>query len=102
MEDLAVLRGGGVDWECEEDLTALSRQDIALRLESLREEGRRARDYTRQVLQDAIDDLILAELVGRGTASLPPEELAQVLLGDAPAPGAPMDAGGTGPARGLL
>jgi hypothetical protein len=100
MDDLAVLRGGAFDWECAEGLTALSRQDLALRLESLREEGR-ARDYRRQVLQDGID-LILAELVGRGTASLPLEELARALLGDAPAPGGPMDAGGTGPARGLL
>ena len=98
MDDLGVLRGGGVDWEGAEDLTALSRRDLASRLESLREEGR-ALDYRRQLLQGRID-LILAELAGRDTAALPPEELARVLLGEVPARGAAMDTA-TDPARDL-
>ena len=98
MDDLGVLRGGGFDWEGAEDLTALSRQDFASRLESLREEGR-VLDYRRQLLQGRID-LILAELAGRDTAALPPEELARVLLGEVPARGAAMDTA-TDPARDL-
>jgi hypothetical protein len=98
MDDLGVLRGGGFDWEGAEDLTALSRRDLASRLESLREEGR-ALDYRRQLLQGRID-LILAELAGRDTAALPPEELARVLLGEVPARGAAMDTA-TDPARDL-
>ena len=98
MDDLGVLRGGGFDWEGAEDLTALSRQDLASRLESLREEGR-VLDYRRQLLQGRID-LIQAELAGRDTAALRPEELARVLLGEVPARGAAMDTA-TDPARDL-
>ncbi len=85
MDDSGVPRGGGFDWEGADDLTALSRQDLASRLESLCEEER-ALSYRRQVLQGRID-LIRAELVGRGTVALPPEELARVLLGEGPARG---------------
>ncbi len=98
MDDLGVPRGGGFDWEDAEDLTALSRRDLAFRLESLREEGR-VLDYRRQLLQGRID-LVLAELAGRDTASLPPEELARVLLGEGPAREAAMDTA-TEPARDL-
>ncbi len=91
MDDLGVPRGGEFDWEGAEDLTALSRQDLASRLESLCEEER-ALGYRRQVLQGRID-LIRAELVGRGTVALPPEELARVLLGDGPARGSAADLG---------
>ena len=98
MEDLGVPRGGGFDWEDAEDLTALSRQTLTSRCESLREEGR-ALDYRRQLLQGRID-LVLAELAGRDTAALPAEELARVLLGEVPARGAAMDTA-TDPARDL-
>jgi len=80
MDDIGVTRGGGFDWEDAEDLTALSRRDLAARLDSLCEEER-ALSYRRQILQGRID-LIRAELVGRGCAALPPEELARVLLGE--------------------
>jgi len=89
MDDLGVPRGGGFDWDDVEDLTGLSRECLALRFELLCEEGR-ALDYRRQLLQGRID-LILAELAGRDTAALPPEELARVLLGGGPAKGAAMD-----------
>lgn len=85
MDDSGVPRGGDFDWEGAEDLTVLSRQDLESRLESLCEEER-ALGYRRQVLQGRID-LIRAELVDRGTVALPPEELARVLLGEAPVPG---------------
>ena len=98
MDDLGVPIGGAFDWYDAEDLTGLFRECLALRIESLCEEGR-ARDYRRQVLQDGID-LILAELVGRGTASLPLEELARALLGEVPAREAAIDTA-TDPARDL-
>jgi len=83
MDDSGVPRGVGFDWEGAEDLTALTRRELAARLESLREEER-AVSYRRQVLQGRID-LIRAELVGRGSAALSPEDLARVLLGDSAA-----------------
>jgi hypothetical protein len=89
MDDLGVPRGGGFDWDNAEDLTGLSRECLALRLESLREEGR-ALDYRRQLVQGRID-LVLTELAGRDTAALPPEDLARVLLGENPARGVSMD-----------
>jgi hypothetical protein len=89
MDDLGVPRGGGFDWDDAEDLTGLSRGCLALRPESLREEGR-ALDYRRQLVQGRID-LVLTELAGRDTAALPPEDLARVLLGENPARGVSMD-----------
>jgi hypothetical protein len=80
MDDSGVLRGVGFDWEGAEDLTALSRRDLASSLESLCEEER-ALGYRLQVLQSRID-LIRAELVGRGCVALSPEDLARVLLGE--------------------
>ncbi len=77
-------------------MTGLSKECLALRFESLCEEGR-ARDYRRQLLQGRID---LTELAGRDTAALPPEELARVLLGEVPARGAAMDTA-TDPVRDL-
>jgi hypothetical protein len=96
MDDFGVPRDGVFDWEGGEDLTTLSRQGLSSKLESLRED-RRALDYRRQVLQGRID-LILTELAGRGTAALPPEELARVLLGEVHARGAAIDSA-TDPAR---
>ena len=90
MDDLGVPRGGGFDWDNAEDLTGLSWECLALRLESLREEGR-ALDYRRQLVQGRID-LVLTELAaGRDTAALPLEDLARVLLGENPARGFSMD-----------
>ena len=83
MDDLWVPRGGEVDWEGAENLTALSGRDFALRLESLCEEGR-ALGYRREVLQGR-KGYIRAELVGRAFVALPPQELVQVVLGDVPA-----------------
>ena len=89
MDDSGVPRGVGFDWEGAEDLTALSRDELAARLESLREEER-AVSYRRQVLQGRIN-LIRAELVSRGSVALSPEDLARVLLGDSPARDATRD-----------
>ena len=83
MDDSGVRQGVGFDWEDAEDLTALSRHELESRLESLCEEER-AVSYRRQVLQGRID-LIRAELVGRGSVALSPEDLARVLLGDSAA-----------------
>ena len=87
-----------MDWEGAEDLTAPSRQDLASRLQSLREEGR-ALEYRRELVQGRID-LVLAELAGREMAALPQEELVRVLLGEVPARGAAMDTS-SDPARDL-
>jgi len=76
------IRGGEeqrYDWEGEPDLTDLSEDDLRLRLKSLSDEERDV-SYRRRVIQGRID-LIRAELVRRGGATLSPEELARVLLG---------------------
>ncbi|MDP9475181.1 MAG: hypothetical protein M3R38_05720 [Actinomycetota bacterium] len=84
MEDPGSARGVGFDWEGAEDLTALSRRELASRLESLCEEER-ALGYRLHLLQGRIE-LIRAELSGRGSVALSsPEELARVLLGESPA-----------------
>ena len=80
MDDSGLHRG--FDWENVEDVTALSEEDLRARLEDLSEEER-AVSYRRRILQGRID-LIRAELVERGAVALPPEDLARVLLGDAP------------------
>lgn len=69
---------GGVDWEGSVDLTAVAREDLESMLGDL---VRQEQDisYQRRVLQGRID-LIRAELVRRGEASLSPEELARVLM----------------------
>jgi hypothetical protein len=72
--------GGGFDWDDAEDITALSEENLRDRLEALCGEER-ALSYRRRVLQGRID-LIRAELVERGGASLSPEDLARVLLGE--------------------
>ena len=81
MDDVGVPRGGDFDWEGAEDLTSVPERDLRERLEALGEEER-ALAYRRHVLQGRMD-LMRAELVRRGSAALPPEELARVLLGDA-------------------
>ncbi len=73
-------RGEKFDWEGAEDITALSEAELREGLERLVEEER-AVSYRRQILQGRID-LIRAELVRRGGASLSAEELARVLMGD--------------------
>jgi hypothetical protein len=82
MEDSGVLRG--FDWDGAEDITALSEGELRERLQALMGEER-AVSYRRRVLQGRID-LIRAELAGRGKglAALAPEDLARVLLGNAP------------------
>ena len=80
-------RGGDqqrYDWEGEPDLTESSEEELRRRLKSLADEEREV-SYRRRVLQGRID-LIRAELVRRGGATLTPEELARVLLGNT-APG---------------
>jgi hypothetical protein len=68
----------GFDWECTEDVTALSEEELNERLGGLVEE--RAVSHRWQVLQGRID-LIRAELVRRGSVALSPEELVRVLMG---------------------
>ncbi len=68
------------DWEGEPDLTDLSEEELRVRLKALSDEEREV-SYRRRVLQGRID-LIRAELVRRGGATLSPEELVRVLLGD--------------------
>ena len=80
MEDSGVL--GGFDWEEAEDITVLSEGELRERLLALSREER-AVSYRRRVLHGRID-LIRAELAGRGLATLAPEDLARVLLGDSP------------------
>lgn len=71
----------GFDWEAAEDVTALSEGDLRLLLARVTREERAAA-YRHEVLRGRVD-LIRAELVERGVAALPPEELARVLMGEA-------------------
>lgn len=70
----------GYRWEEEPDLTSISEEELRGSLKELVEEER-VISYRRRVLQGKID-LIRAELVRRGSATLSPEELARVLLGE--------------------
>ena len=72
----------GFDWENAEDLTALSGEDLARRLEELAEEER-AVGYRRRVLRGRID-LVRSELSRRDGFALSAEELADVLMGRLP------------------
>ncbi|CAN5830328.1 hypothetical protein BH18ACT11_BH18ACT11_03940 [soil metagenome] len=83
MEGPGELRG--FDWEGADDITALSEEDLRGGLEALLEEARSV-SYRREVLRGRID-LIRAELVERGVATLSSEDLARVLLGDSPGEG---------------
>jgi hypothetical protein len=80
MEDRGDLRG--FDWEGADDITALSDEDLRGLLDALIEEERVA-SYRLEVLRGRIE-LIRAERVGRGVATLSPEDLARALLGDSP------------------
>ena len=80
MDDSGLPRGEGFGWDATEDITALSEENLRVKLEALCEEER-AVSYRRRVLQGRID-LIRAHLVERGVAALSPEDLARVLLGD--------------------
>ena len=77
------------DWEGEPDLTDLSEVELRGRLKTLAEEEREV-SYRRRVLQGRID-LIRAELVRRGGATLSPEELARVLMGGASGASTPVE-----------
>ena len=84
MDEKAKSQGGSAggeeyEWEAEPDLTSMSEADLRERLTALAQEEREI-SYRRRVLQGRID-LIRAELVRRGGATLSPEELARVLLG---------------------
>jgi hypothetical protein len=81
--DVPEEAGKEFDWETADDLTSLSEQDLKGRLAALVEEER-AVSYRRRIIQGRID-LLRVELVRRGEATLSPEELARVLMGDVPA-----------------
>lgn len=68
-----------MDWSGAEDLTALTEDELRESLKNVVEEEK-AVSYRRRVLHANID-LIRAELVRRGGATLSPEELARVLMG---------------------
>ena len=72
----------GFDWEGAEDLTALSPEELARRLEELAEEER-AVGYRQRILRGRMD-LVRAELSRRDGFALSPEELADVLMGRLP------------------
>ena len=80
MSEDGFTRAGGFDWEAAEDFTALSEVELRQLLARVAVEER-AVAYRHEVLRGRID-LIRAELVDRGVASLPPEELARVLTGE--------------------
>lgn len=61
-------------------MTALSERELRSLLARLADEERIAA-YRHEVLRGRVE-LIRAELVDRGVASLPPEELARVLMGE--------------------
>jgi hypothetical protein len=88
MGDDGMPRGGeGFDWEGAEDLTALSEEDLRARLAALAEEER-GLSYGLRIVQGRMD-VMRAELVRRGAApaTLSPEDLARVLLGEVRVPG---------------
>ena len=72
---------GGFDWEAADDFTALSEGELRRLLARVSGEERETA-YRHEVLRGRVD-LIRAELVDRGVASLSPEELARVLVGEA-------------------
>lgn len=86
MSEIGSAGAGGseerIDWEGSPDLTALSEEELRGWLKDLAEQEREI-SYRRRVLQGRID-LLRAELVRRGGATLSPEELVRVLMGGAP------------------
>ena len=83
MDDQWVFRGGEVDWGGAENLTYLCGREVALRLESLCDEGR-ALSYKRQVLWGRTD-FIRTESIGRDFVALSPGELVRLGLESVPA-----------------
>ncbi len=69
------------DWKEAEHITMLSEEDLKDRLEAFSEE--KALSCRLRILHGRVDPLH-AELVRRGSAALPPEDLARVLLGGSP------------------
>lgn len=87
-------QGAGFDWDGSEDLTVLTVGELEGLLDEFAAEEREV-SYKRRVLQGRID-LIRAEIVRRGGVSVPPEELARILLGEAGASeGGPEGRGGS-------
>lgn len=80
MSEDGFTRAGGLDWESAEDLTALSEGELRGLLARLADEERVAA-YRHEVLRGRVE-LIRSELVERGVATLPPEKLARVLMGE--------------------
>ena len=70
----------GFDWEEALDITVLSDEELRRTLKAISVEEK-ALSYRRRILQGRMD-LIRAELVERGVAALPPEDLARILLGE--------------------
>lgn len=67
-------------WGDVDDITALTQEELRSLLSRFDEEEKVV-SYRRRVLQGRID-VIRAEIVRRGEASLSPEDLARVLMGD--------------------
>lgn len=72
------FEGSGLDWDSAPDLTSVPKEDLGSMLGQLVEQERDV-SCQRRILQGRID-LIRAEIVRRGDASLTPEELARVLM----------------------
>ena len=80
MTEDDLLKGAeeeGYGWEEAPDLTSISEEELRVRLKELVEEERAV--SRRRILQDGID-LVRVELVQRGGGTLPPRELARVVL----------------------
>jgi hypothetical protein len=88
MSEMGPMGPGGseerIDWEGSPDLTASPEEELRGWLKDLAEEERDI-SYRRRVIQGRID-LLRAELVRRGGATLSPEELVRVLMGGSPRP----------------
>lgn len=87
MSEHERLEGFGSEWWDSEDLTSTPEEELGVVLADLVREEREI-SYRRRVLQGRID-LVRAELVSRGGVSIPPEELARILLGEQAPPSDP-------------
>lgn len=74
------MAGSIPEAQVQEDLTAISKEELGALLGKLVSEEREI-SYRRRILQGKID-LVRAELVRRGGVTIPPEDLARVLMGE--------------------